>query len=96
MLFRSKPSAIHEHGRLYKNPFGLDPKIVNLTLEEAAHCRKKRITITTFMLAADAPLLDFVRRLTELNHGRLYETDPADVGAYVFRDFVRNRRKRLN
>ena len=96
MITDGKPSAIREQGRLYKNPFGLDPKIVNLTLEEAAHCRKKRITITTFMLAADAPLLDFVRRLTELNHGRLYETDPADVGAYVFRDFVRNRRKRLN
>ena len=96
MITDGKPSAIREHGRLYKNPFGLDPKIVNKTLEEAAHCRKKRITITTFMLAADAPLLEFVRRLTELNHGRLYETDPADVGAYVFRDFVRNRRKRLH
>ena len=56
----------------------------------------RRIAITTFMLAADAPLLEFVRRLTELNHGRLYETDPNNVGAYVFRDFVRNRRKRLH
>src|SRR5260221_625970 len=96
MITDGKPSAIREHGRLYKNPFGLDPKIVNKTLEEAAHCRKKRIAITTFMLAADAPLVEFVRRLTELNHGRLYETDPTNVGAYVFRDFVRNRRKRLN
>ena len=69
MITDGKPSAIREHGRLYKNPFGLDPKIVNLTLQEAAHCRKKRITITTFMLAADGLLLDFVRKLTELNHG---------------------------
>ena len=91
-----KPSAIREQGRLYKNPFGLDPKIVNRTLEEAAYCRRKRITITTFMLAADPPLLDFVRRLTELNHGRIYEADPQNLGAYVFRDFVRNRRKRLH
>ena len=96
MITDGKPSAIREFGRLYKNPFGLDPKIVNKTLEEASYCRKKRITITTFMLAADAPLLDFVRRLTELNHGRLYETDPQNLGAYVFRDFVRNRRKRLH
>jgi Ca-activated chloride channel family protein len=69
---------------------------VNKTLEEASYCRKKRIAITTFMLATDAPLLDFVRKLTELNHGRIYETDPSNVGAYVFRDFVKNRRKRLN
>ena len=96
MITDGKPSAIHEHGRLYKNPFGLDPKIVNKTLEEAAYCRRKGVTITTFMLATDYPLLDFVRRLTELNHGRIYETDPNNIGAYVFRDFVKNRRKRLH
>jgi len=96
MITDGKPSAIREYGRLYKNPFGLDPKIVNKTLEEAAYCRRKRITITTFMLAADPALLDFVRRLTELNHGRIYETDPNNLGTYVFRDFVRNRRKRLH
>jgi uncharacterized protein with von Willebrand factor type A (vWA) domain len=96
LITDGKPSCIREEGRLYKNPFGLDPRIVNRTLEEAAWLRKKRITITTFMLAMDAALLDFVRRLTELNHGRIYETDPQDVGAYVFRDFVRNRRKRLH
>ena len=96
MITDGKPSAIHEHGRLYKNPFGLDPKIVNKTLEEAAYCRRKGVTITTFMLATDYPLLDFVRKLTALNHGRIYETDPNNIGAYVFRDFVRNRRKRLH
>ena len=96
MITDGKPSAIHEHGRLYKNPFGLDPKIVNKTLEEAVFCRRKGVTITTFMLATDYPLLEFVRKLTALNHGRIYETDPNNIGAYVFRDFVRNRRKRLH
>jgi Ca-activated chloride channel family protein len=96
MITDGKPSCIREFGRLYKNPFGLDPKIVNKTLEEASYCRRKRITITTFMLAADAVLLGFVRELTELNHGRIYETDPNNLGTYVFRDFVRNRRKRLH
>ena len=96
MITDGKPSAIREHGRLYKNPFGLDPKIVNRTLEEAAFCRRKGVTITTFMLATDYPLLEFVRKLTALNHGRIYETDPNNIGAYVFRDFVRNRRKRLH
>jgi Ca-activated chloride channel homolog len=96
MITDGKPSAIREMGRLYKNPFGLDPKIVNKTLEEAVQCRRKRIAITNFMLATDYPLLEFVRKLTALNHGRIYETDPQNVGAYVFRDFVRNRRKRLH
>ena len=96
MITDGKPSAIRELGRLYKNPFGLDPKIVNKTLEEAMACRRKRITITTFMLATDYPLLEFVRKLTAINQGRLYETDPQNIGAYVFHDFVRNRRKRLH
>ncbi|TMQ70405.1 MAG: hypothetical protein E6K80_08605 [Candidatus Eisenbacteria bacterium] len=96
MITDGKPSAIREHGRLYKNPFGLDPRIVNKTLEEAMACRRKRITVTTFMLATDYPLLDFVRKLTAINQGRLYETDPRNIGAYVFHDFVRNRRKRLH
>jgi uncharacterized protein with von Willebrand factor type A (vWA) domain len=96
MVTDGKPSCIREGTRLYKNPFGLDPKIVNRTLEEASFCRRKRITITTFMLATDPPLLDFVRKLTELNHGRIYEADPENLGAYVFRDFVRNRRKRVH
>jgi len=96
MITDGKPSAIREYGRLYKNPFGLDPRIVNKTLEEAMACRRKRITVTTFMLATDYPLLDFVRKLTAINQGRLYETDPQNIGAYVFHDFVRNRRKRLH
>ena len=33
-------AAIRDMGRLYKNPFGLDPKIVNKTLEEAVQCRR--------------------------------------------------------
>ena len=48
------------------------------------------------VLATDAPLFEFVRKLTALNHGRIYETDPNNLGAYVFRDFVKNRRKRLH
>jgi len=35
LITDGKPSAIWERGQLYKNPFGLDLKIVNRTLEEA-------------------------------------------------------------
>ena len=44
MITDGKPSAIREHGKLYKNPFGLDPKIVNRTLEEASYCRRKKLS----------------------------------------------------
>jgi Uncharacterized protein with a von Willebrand factor type A (vWA) domain len=35
MITDGKPSAIFENGRFYKNAFGLDPRIVNKTLDEA-------------------------------------------------------------
>ena len=64
LITDGKPSAIWEHGRLYKNPFGLDLKIVNRTLEEADACRRDGITITTFMIATDTYLVEFVDKLT--------------------------------
>jgi Ca-activated chloride channel family protein len=95
MITDGKPSCIWEGGRLYKNPFGLDPKIVNKTLEEASACRRKGISITTFMVTDDPSLSQFVERFTELNRGRAYFADLEHLGSFVLKDFVRNRKKRV-
>ena len=95
MITDGKPSCIFEGGRLYKNPFGLDPKIVNRTLDEAVACRRKGIRVTTFMVADDPHLRGFVDRFTELNRGRAYYSDLENLGAFVLVDFVKNRRKRV-
>jgi uncharacterized protein with von Willebrand factor type A (vWA) domain len=95
MITDGKPSCIWDGGRLYKNPFGLDPKIVNRTLDEATACRRKDITITTFMVTDDPQLQQFVEKFTQLNRGRAYFADLENLGSYVLKDFVRNRRKRV-
>jgi len=95
MITDGKPSCIFEGGRLYKNPFGLDPKIVNRTLDEAVACRRKGIRVTTFMVADDPHLRGFVERFTQLNRGRAYYSDLENLGAFVLVDFVKNRRKRV-
>jgi uncharacterized protein with von Willebrand factor type A (vWA) domain len=95
MITDGKPSCIWEGGRLYKNPFGLDEKIVNRTLDEAVLCRRRGIPITTFMVAEDPLLVRFVEDLARRNHGRAYFTGLDDLGGAVFRDFVRNRRKHV-
>jgi uncharacterized protein with von Willebrand factor type A (vWA) domain len=94
MVTDGKPSAIHEEGRLYKNSWGLDTKIVNKTLDEATLCRRKGILITTFMVASDTHLINFVQRLTEINRGRAYYTGLDDLGRFLFVDYVRNRKLR--
>jgi uncharacterized protein with von Willebrand factor type A (vWA) domain len=88
-----KPSCIREEGRLYKNSWGLDEKIVNKTLDEATVCRRRGITISTFMVAQDPHLVNFVERLTEINRGRAYYTGLDDLGRFLFVDYVRNRKR---
>lgn len=96
MVTDGKPSAITtEHGRLYKNSVGLDPRIVNKTLDEAVACRRERIPITTFMVARDPMLVDFVEELTRANQGRAYYSTLQGLGETVFVDYLRNRRKRF-
>ncbi|HEY8019706.1 MAG TPA: VWA domain-containing protein [Thermoanaerobaculia bacterium] len=91
-----KPSAITENGRIYKNPFGLDMRIVNLTLEEADLCRRQKVVITTFMLATDPMLTQFVEKLTQINRGRAYFASPYNLGEFILADYIRNRRRRIH
>lgn len=95
MVTDGKPSAMFDDaGRLYKNSFGLDPKIVNKTLDEAVACRREKITISTFMVARDPYLINFVEELTKSNKGRAYYSGLNDLGQFVFVDYVRNRKKK--
>jgi Ca-activated chloride channel family protein len=94
MITDGKPSAQFERdGRLYKNPYALDRRIVNKVLDEAVVCRREGITITTFMVARDPYLQQFVREMTTANKGRAYYASLGQLGEYLFEDYVRNRRK---
>lgn len=95
MITDGKPSAITVGGKLYVNSFGLDARIVNATVEEAQACRRKGIIITTFMIASDTYLQEFIERLTEANKGRAYYADLDNLGKFLLVDYVRNRRKQV-
>ncbi len=96
LITDGKPSAITENGQIYKNPFGLDLRIVNLTLEEADQCRRQKIVITTFMIATDGLLQQFVDQLTKINRGRAYFASPDNLGEFLLADYIRNRRSRVH
>ena len=95
MITDGKASAMYDGGTLYKNPFGLDPRIVNKTLEEAAICRRNKIVITTFMLTDDAYLVDFVNKLTKVNRGRAIFTGSDNIGKSVLVDYIKNRKRKV-
>ncbi len=97
MVTDGKPSAIFDDaGRLYKNSFGLDPRIVNKTLDEAVQCRREKIVVSTFMVARDSYLINFVEEFTKANQGRAYYSSLNNLGQFIFVDYLRNRRKRFS
>jgi len=97
MITDGKPSAMTlEDGRIYKNPMGLDPRILQETFREVAQCRRSGIMINTFMLADDYYLVDFVKKITEICQGKAYFTTTMTLGQYILMDFMRRRTKRIH
>ena len=93
MITDGKPTCLKEGLRYYKNSIGLDKKVINKTLTMAAQCKKLKIPITTFMIAQDPYLQQFVRKFTEVNGGRAFYSSLKGLGEYIFEDYIKNRRK---
>jgi uncharacterized protein with von Willebrand factor type A (vWA) domain len=95
MITDGKPTCLKIAGRYYKNSFGLDRKITNRCLNLAAQCKKIKIPITTFMIASDPYLQQFVNEFTETNNGKAFFASLDRLGSFVFKDFERGKRKTL-
>jgi Ca-activated chloride channel family protein len=93
MITDGKPTCLKEGLKYYKNSFGLDRKILTRTLNLAAQCRKLNIPITTFMIATDPYLKQFVKEFTMVNNGNAYYSSLKGLGHLLFEDYKRNRRK---
>jgi Ca-activated chloride channel family protein len=94
MITDGKPTCIKKGKKYYKNSFGLDRTIVNRTLNLAQRCRKLNIPITTFMIAKDPYLVDFVDQFTSANNGKAFYSSLQGLGEYIFRDYKNNKRKK--
>jgi Ca-activated chloride channel family protein len=96
MITDGKPSAMTlEDGRIYKNPMGLDPRILDATFKEVALCRRSGIMINTFMLADDYYLVDFIKKVTEICQGKAYFTTTMTLGQYILHDYLKKRTSRV-
>src|SRR5580698_618383 len=97
MITDGKPTALTlEDGRIYKNPFGMDPLVVTQTLEEVGKCRKSGILINTFMLASDYALVQFVQKVAQMCRGKAYFTTPYNIGQYLLMDFMSRKTKHIH
>ena len=97
MITDGKPSALTlPDGRIYKNAFGLDPLVIQETLEEVSRCKRSRIMINTFMLASDPSLMQFVQQVSAMCRGKAYFTTPQTLGNYLLMDFMSRRMKTVH
>jgi Ca-activated chloride channel homolog len=97
MITDGKPSALTESdGRIYRNPFGLDPRVVSLTVKEVANCRRQSIMINTFMLARDRELVAFVKKVSEMCRGKAYFTSPYTLGQFLLLDYMNKKTRTVH
>jgi uncharacterized protein with von Willebrand factor type A (vWA) domain len=94
MITDGKPTCIKIGKKYYQNAFGLDKKILNRTLALAVKCRKLSIPVTTFMIARDPWLVNFVDTFTRANHGKAFYSSLEGLGSFVFLDYKNNKRRR--
>ncbi len=95
MITDGKPSCLKEKGEYYMNSNGLDRYIVNKCLTLAASCKRSKIEITTFMVANDRYLQNFIDEFTEANQGKAYFTGLKGLGEMIFRDYTNKKRKKI-
>jgi Ca-activated chloride channel family protein len=97
MITDGKPSALTlPDGRIYKNPYGLDPLVVSETLEEVARCKRSNVMINTFMLASDYGLVQFVQKVSQMCRGKAYFTTPDTLGQYLLMDYMQGKSKTIH
>jgi len=94
MITDGKPTCIKKGKKYYKNSWGLDRTILNRTLGLAVKCRKLHIPITTFMIARDEWLVNFVDQFTKANDGKAFYSSLDGLGEFIFMDYKKNKRKR--
>ena len=96
MITDGKPSCLRmPDGQYYKNSNGLDPYITNKCYAMAQQARRLHIPITTFMIAEDPYLMQFIREFTQANRGKAFYTGLKGLGEMIFEDYENNRKKRI-
>lgn len=95
MITDGKPTCLKVGKKYYKNSFGLDRKIINRCINLATQCKKLKIPITTFMIASDPYLQQFVEEFTACNQGRAYFASLNNLGSFIFKDFESGKAKHI-
>jgi uncharacterized protein with von Willebrand factor type A (vWA) domain len=63
-------------------------------MKQVRRITRRGVTINTFMLDDAPELVGFVERMTQVNRGRAFYTQPSQLGSFLMVDYLAGRRKR--
>jgi len=94
MISDGQPTAHIENGHVvFQLP--TSRRCLEVTLKEVSNCTRAGIVINTFMLPSHDFFNMFVDRMARLNHGRVFFTDPGDLGKYIIVDYINNKKTKI-
>ncbi len=86
-----QPTSHIEHGQIVFH-FPPTRRCIDVTLREVQNCTRAGIIINTFMLPSHESFEFFVDRMARINRGRVFLTEPGDLGKYILVDYLNNKR----
>ncbi len=94
MISDGMPTAHIEQGQIVFN-LPTTRRCIDVTLREVNNCTRAGIVINTFMLPSHEVFNIFVDHMARLNHGRVFFTEPGDLGKYIIVDYINNKRTKM-
>jgi uncharacterized protein with von Willebrand factor type A (vWA) domain len=92
LISDGEPTAHLERDQVY---FQYPPclRTLQLTMQEVRACTAQRIVINTFMFDNSPFIIGFVNHMARLNKGRVFFTNPDNLGKYILQDYLSNKHK---
>ena len=94
LISDGEPTAHLERDEVY---FQYPPSLrtLQLTMREVKACTAQRIVINTFMFDNSPFFIGFITQMARLNKGRVFFTDPDNLGEYVLQDYLSNKHQKI-
>jgi uncharacterized protein with von Willebrand factor type A (vWA) domain len=94
MISDGQPTSHIENGRIVFH-LPTTRRCIDVTLREVKNCTRAGIVINTFMLPSRDIFNLFVDRMARLNKGRVFFTNPGDLGKYIIVDYINNKKSSI-
>lgn len=95
MITDGQPTAHIENGQIIFH-LPTTQRCIDVTLREVNNCTRAGIIINVFMLPSHDIFNLFVDRVARLNHGRVFFTEPGDLGNYIIVDYINNKKMKIS